>query len=232
MDSKTRILVTAERRIALDGTATVSLNKILQDAGQRNRSAILYHFGSREALIDSILVFRVPEIERIQRALAERIGFPDSDLASVKEIIHIFILTFQEYIKIHGSESYYLRFLHALLYHSRFRSVIFYNNHAEAPFGLELNRALARKLESVPPHFAEYRVISTLVQLVSGLALIEGDFSLGNCQIEDWRTSDLLDTLSASFLAVPSTRTLALIDDDSDEFALAQRSLRIHGSDS
>ena len=52
----TRILLiaTAERLFAEQGVASVSLNEITRAAGQKNRNAVHYHFGSKQALLRGI----------------------------------------------------------------------------------------------------------------------------------------------------------------------------------
>lgn len=60
--------------LARDGLYRVTAREIIQAAGQRNVSAITYHFGSREGLIDAILArYGDPTDESRGRILA-RIG--------------------------------------------------------------------------------------------------------------------------------------------------------------
>ena len=65
-------MLAAERLIAEHG-ADVSLRDIAVAAGQRNNSAVHYHFGSRHDLIDAIVEYRVAALEsRRLELLAER----------------------------------------------------------------------------------------------------------------------------------------------------------------
>jgi AcrR family transcriptional regulator len=66
--ARERLLVTAERLIAEQGTS-VSLREIAAAAGQKNNSAVHYHFGSREALIEAVIEFRQRSLERDRLAL-------------------------------------------------------------------------------------------------------------------------------------------------------------------
>lgn len=67
-----RIMLAAERLIAERGP-NVSLRDIAVAAGQRNNSAVHYHFGSRHDLIDAIIEHRVAALEtRRLELLAER----------------------------------------------------------------------------------------------------------------------------------------------------------------
>lgn len=53
--SRERLQRAAERLFARDGIHRVTLREINQLAGQRNRSALHYHFGSRDGLVIAIL---------------------------------------------------------------------------------------------------------------------------------------------------------------------------------
>ena len=53
--TRARIMAAAEDVFARDGVATGSMAAILRAAGQRNETAIVYHFGSREGLALAII---------------------------------------------------------------------------------------------------------------------------------------------------------------------------------
>ncbi|MCU1483620.1 MAG: putative TetR family transcriptional regulator [Actinomycetia bacterium] len=54
-ETKARLLREAERLFARRGAWQVTVREITQAAGQRNVSALNYHFGSREGVLDAIL---------------------------------------------------------------------------------------------------------------------------------------------------------------------------------
>lgn len=54
-ETRLALLRAAERLILTDGVAAVSLREIAVEAGQRNHSAVLYHFGDKRGLLDAIL---------------------------------------------------------------------------------------------------------------------------------------------------------------------------------
>jgi AcrR family transcriptional regulator len=64
VDSSTRhkLVITAERLFAAHGVNGVSLRQIRIAAGQRNESALHYHFGSREGLIRAVLLDHAPQV--------------------------------------------------------------------------------------------------------------------------------------------------------------------------
>jgi len=53
--TRERLLREAERLFAREGLYRVTIREITEAAGQRNVSAINYHFGSREGILDAIL---------------------------------------------------------------------------------------------------------------------------------------------------------------------------------
>jgi AcrR family transcriptional regulator len=62
--TRTALLVTAERMFGDLGIDAVSLLAIVREAGQGNKNAVQYHFGSKEGLVSAILVSRSEQIER------------------------------------------------------------------------------------------------------------------------------------------------------------------------
>ncbi len=61
------LLRAGEQRFARDGVAGAKLSDIVRDAGQRNDSAVGYHFGSRQGLLAAIVAkhMEVMEAERV-----------------------------------------------------------------------------------------------------------------------------------------------------------------------
>lgn len=71
-ETKERLLRAAERLFAREGTHRVPVRKIHELAGQRNASALHYHFSSREGLVEAILAdHQVAIDDEIARRLDE-----------------------------------------------------------------------------------------------------------------------------------------------------------------
>ncbi len=85
--AKEALIRSAERLIAERGIDAVSDREIAREAGQRNNSAVQYHFGDRAGLIGAILDYRmVPLNEQrfiMMAELEERGSYEISDLVSV-----------------------------------------------------------------------------------------------------------------------------------------------------
>jgi len=88
--SKTRekLIDAAARAFAADGVFSASLVDITRKAGQRNKGALHYHFGSRQAILCAVLERHVDFLARREGELLElAMQAPDHDLQSVVEAI-------------------------------------------------------------------------------------------------------------------------------------------------
>lgn len=56
--ARLKIIETAERLYALHGIDAISIREINKASGQRNGSAVQYHFGNREGLLEAIFALR------------------------------------------------------------------------------------------------------------------------------------------------------------------------------
>src|SRR5689334_24913400 len=71
--TKEQILLAAERMIADHGVDGVSMRQIGTAVGSGNNSAVLYHFGSKDKLVEAIFEHRLPRLrERRDELVAER----------------------------------------------------------------------------------------------------------------------------------------------------------------
>jgi AcrR family transcriptional regulator len=83
-ETRLRLIEAATRGFAEEGVHTASLLEITRQAGQRNRGAVHYHFGSREGMLVAVLEQHVDLLAvRERELLAIARQQPDDDLASV-----------------------------------------------------------------------------------------------------------------------------------------------------
>jgi AcrR family transcriptional regulator len=80
---------TAERLIAERGLPALSLREVATEAGQRNHSAVQYHFGSRGGLVEAVFDARMRPIDaRRAEMLAElESSGRTGDLAALSDVI-------------------------------------------------------------------------------------------------------------------------------------------------
>jgi AcrR family transcriptional regulator len=108
LSAKQQLVLTAERLFAQHGLDGVALRQIGTEAGSANKSAVQYHFGSKEALIRAILVNRIETLTRRRQLLQARMD--STDLRSVIEAYQLPLIELAE-----DETCYYLPFLEQLL---------------------------------------------------------------------------------------------------------------------
>jgi AcrR family transcriptional regulator len=86
--TREKLIDEAARAFASHGVYGASLIDITRRAGQRNRGALHYHFGSRSGVLCAVLERHVDFLARREGELLEAaLGKPDSDVESVVEAI-------------------------------------------------------------------------------------------------------------------------------------------------
>ncbi|MCC3304013.1 TetR/AcrR family transcriptional regulator [Sneathiella sp. HT1-7] len=207
--TKLRIVTAAERLFALHGIDGVTLQQILKGAGQRNSSAMHYHFGTRDALIEAILMWRVTKIDThrnqmIDNLLAEGRG------NDIRGIVETAVIPFIRPIEESVQPSYYNRFL---LEVHRSPTVSFDDIIAgKADRGIKrMNELLLGQLENIPAELRMTRIATLRSMLIFAVADIEavrsrklkekGEFNF------DRAVENLIDMASAAFIAPMSLET-------------------------
>lgn len=110
METRELLLLTAERLFGERGLNGVSLREIVRAAGQRNVSALHYHFGSREGLIEAIFEKRMQALDRRRMAMLDDIEAEgrEHDIRAVAEAI---VWPLAELLLREDDSSHYVRFL-------------------------------------------------------------------------------------------------------------------------
>lgn len=113
-EARERIILAAERLMAERGQG-VPLRDIAAAAGQRNNSAIQYHFGSRDGLIEAVVELRLGTLEvRRLELLAEQAG--SNAPVGVHELLEALVIPMFELSQRHGI-NHYARFLEQIHTH-------------------------------------------------------------------------------------------------------------------
>lgn len=76
------LLQVAERMFAQQGVENVALTQIVAQAGQRNRSALHYHFGSRDGVLTAVMNRRLSPLNARREALVDALP-PQPSLARI-----------------------------------------------------------------------------------------------------------------------------------------------------
>lgn len=85
-DAEHRMINEAERIAAEEGLGAMSLRAVQHAAGQRNKSAAHYHFGSRDGLIQRIAAHRMGPINERRGELFEQLDL-SPELIDVVEVL-------------------------------------------------------------------------------------------------------------------------------------------------
>src|SRR5690606_16226465 len=87
-DARTQLLRAAGRLLAEKGLEGVSLREITRSAGQKNTTALQYHFGDREGLLRALMDLHVPRVSTRRHALIDHLtGRGDVTLREAASIL-------------------------------------------------------------------------------------------------------------------------------------------------
>jgi AcrR family transcriptional regulator len=86
--------VAAERLFAAHGVDGVSLRRITREAGQRNSTAVGYHFGSRDGLLLAVLAHHLDHVWVRRQTLLERYRAnpPEDPAAQLSELVDALVM--------------------------------------------------------------------------------------------------------------------------------------------
>ncbi|MGA8847129.1 MAG: TetR family transcriptional regulator [Nocardioides sp.] len=112
-ETRHRLIEAATRGFAEHGVHTASLLEITRQAGQRNRGAVHYHFGSRTGMLVAVLEQHIDLLAARERELiAIALALPDDDLVSV---VRALVLPAVELAELGGPGRSYLMILGELI---------------------------------------------------------------------------------------------------------------------
>ena len=107
------ILKAAEKLFATKGLDLVSTREIARAAGQKNHSALQYHFGDRHELIDAILDYRMIPLN--QRRLEMLVVIENAGQThNVRELVSALVLPVVSEISKAPEDSYYISLMSQL----------------------------------------------------------------------------------------------------------------------
>jgi AcrR family transcriptional regulator len=161
--TKDRLLRTAEQLFAEYGIEAVTPRQIALAAGQLNQSAIRYHFGTKEALIETLLARRIAEINQRRRTMMsaiEREGRHDDPRALVGAIA----IPLAEKIHATPEGGAYVRFLAHLFADRQRRDVLIARGREAA-----LLRRIYKALRALTPDLPELIWNERLRLVVGGI---------------------------------------------------------------
>lgn len=199
-----QLLLAAERLLAEKGLGAVSTREIAREAGQKNHSALNYHFGSREGLIEAILTYRMAALNenRHQRLNALRAQGRETDFRALVEVI---VVPLAEELLLPPDQSYYLRLL-AQLMSQREWQALFTGDQQRSSAALEAGGLLAALLQqNLSEEIALERLrlmgLHVLNTITEWDAMRRRDELILNEDTLQWRVKNLLDYMVGALQA-------------------------------
>jgi AcrR family transcriptional regulator len=198
-DARERIIVAAERLIAERGV-DVPLRDIATAAGQRNNSAVQYHFGSRDGLIDAVAEHRIADLEHHRLELlteSEAAGAAQDVRALVSALVVPMLTVPYE----HGA-THYARFLEQVRTHPALAADTNLDRAGRAAVRLIVMR-LDRALHDLPPAVRRRRLRVLPTVLFALLADRERAVCAGDLPPDDPHSAAELVDLVIGMLTAP-----------------------------
>lgn len=114
LSTRERLMDVAERMYAEHGLEAVPTRDIAVEAGQRNGSAVNYHFGGREGLISAILKRRMDQINAVRRDRLQQLADQGKG-SDVRALVEASVMPFAEFVMSTRPTSHYARFIEQAL---------------------------------------------------------------------------------------------------------------------
>jgi AcrR family transcriptional regulator len=200
----------AEWLLAERGIDAVSLRDVQAAAGQRNKSAAQYHFGSRDGLIDAIIATRMAPID-----LARRRRLDDLEGSGVNPTTGDYVRALVEPLAdatVRRRRSWYARFLARSYTDPVWAGAVDDSGHGTAlvSWRHRLDEHLADAIPELPASLRQARINRAISTAILAIAACEGRRS--TAAQRDARISDLIDSITAALDAGVSAATLDLLD--------------------
>ena len=197
--ARTRLLVTAERLIGERGIE-VSLREIAAAAGQRNNSAVHYHFGGRDELIESVVELRQQPMESQRLELYADLDPDGRD--DIHALVTVLINPMFE-TPYNAGATHYARFLEKIRDHPTFSSTSFQSQHW--PATRMLVGRIAQAMGTLPPALVEARLRSMMTAMFALLADAERRFETDGRKPAVTDAAPVVDML-VGMLTAPQSR--------------------------
>jgi len=198
------LIATAERLFGAHGIDGVSLLTVVREAGQGNKNAVQYHFGSKEGLLLAILRTRSDMIEIRRGELLVEAGAAGA-LDDVPTLVRAMFLPVIEQNDAEGRFTF-ARFLGQYLNHPHYPSglVPAAAVRQEQVFTSQLKRLLQRQLPFLSDELLEWRFMMMLRLVVNCLVEHEAAEARVTVLIDRSRlVGDVLGMVTAATAAPP-----------------------------
>jgi AcrR family transcriptional regulator len=215
----------AERLMAERGIEAVPLRDVLEAAGQRNKSAAHYHFGSREGLIRGIIETRMAPIDDTRRELLAKATEANRS-PSTDELVRALVEPLAD-ATVRHRHSFYGRFLAR-----SYAEPVWAKAVEESAFGgafRHWQQLLDDHLAAIPDPLRRPRIDRAVTTAILGIAGLEARRLPAHRR--EARIADLTDCITAGLDAPVAQRTHDLLRERSTALStadVAQDATRSH----
>jgi AcrR family transcriptional regulator len=187
------LLRAAERLFAAHGVDSVSLRQIAASAGQKNHSAVLYHFGDKRELINALLDRHSGPLQAAWLTMLDHVDAEGRD--SLEELVGMFVRPLVQKLDDPDGGVEYLLIVAQLVHSATFPIIDF--PAVNAPGIVALIRRLANHAGPMPPSIFPLRMMRVATLLYGSIALYHRSVSNGAAIDRDEFVSDLVASLVA-----------------------------------
>lgn len=199
-EARTALLDAAERLFALQGVETASLRDISVEAGQRNNSAVQYHFGDRAGVVAAVFTRRMDSINELRRTMISELDESQRG-DDIVGLINALMFPLVNYITSH--DGWYGRFLVRTEF-DYFATTVKNSLPVSVPVR-DIMQRLVRQLTELEPRVRHQRVKQMMTHYISAVADWEWARERGERRMTaDALCQDLLAT-SVSILTAPAS---------------------------
>lgn len=194
------MITAAERIVAEQGLPALTLTNVQVAAGQSNKSAAKYHFGSREGLLEAIVEARMSAVNMRRQVMLDEMeghGTPMTTRQTVEAMVRPLA---SESLDRPGSR--YARFLIQAMFDPTLADVI--QKHLRAESYRRVRQLMAESCQA-PPEIAEWRVQNLVLFSLATLAAREDSDRTPEQTMAI--TTDLVDSCVAILEAATTTET-------------------------
>ncbi|MCK9541468.1 MAG: TetR/AcrR family transcriptional regulator [Novosphingobium sp.] len=209
--ARRQLILAAEQYFALRGFIGASLKDIQEAAGQRNASAVHYHFGSRDQLIEAILDYRIPPYADKRLARMEMLERKRGSL-TMRDVVAAWIRPLAEELRPRPDGNYYIRFLDQLRRNGPVEVRARAANLQLIGYGAIFD-LLMKQMPAASQRLNRSRLALTAELILSSLAQLEAALPADEARPEDYpalAVSNLVDYAAAGLAAEPDAETVAL----------------------
>jgi AcrR family transcriptional regulator len=204
-NTRERLLSTARRLFASEGIYQVPLKRIVEKSGQRNASALHYHFGGRDGLLHAIIVLHDDRIQAERHEMLTRIEEQDRT-TDLRALVDALVEPFSHQLATKDGREY-LQIVSQL-------SMLFDFWDVDLPTGPTETQRMFRSMDQCLPNLSpalRHERITTLLGLVTeSLAmrarLLDGPESLPPALDHEAFVANLVD-MAVGALSAPTTTT-------------------------